>query len=71
MICVEQLSHLNQVAMEHDLWKSITISRDDPLITRLCFEDDLFIFAEVSLQQVDIIKHCLETFASNSRQKVS
>ena len=37
----------------------------------LCFADDLFIFAEASMQQVEIIKHWLQLFENSSGQKGS
>ena len=33
--------------------------------------DDLFIFTEASMQQVEVIKSCLQIFEANSGQKIS
>ena len=71
VICIERLSHLIQLAVEHGVWNPVSISRGGPPITYLCFADDLFIFAEASLDQVDIIKNCLDTFELSFGQKIS
>ena len=60
-----------QAAMDDGLWKPITFSRGGPPITHLCFADDLFIFAEASMEQVEVIKNCLDLFAASSGQKIS
>ena len=57
--------------MDQGWWKPVSISRGGPPITHLCFADDLFIFAEACMDQVEIIKNCLETFANSSGQKIS
>lgn len=71
VICIERLSHLIQLAVEHGVWNPVSISRGGPPITHLCFVDDLFIFAEASLDQVDIIKNYLDTFELSFGQKIS
>ena len=57
--------------MDNGFWNPITLSRDGPPITHLCFADDLFIFAEASMEQVEVIKDCLDIFAASSGQKIS
>ena len=59
------------MAVDQELWTPIFISHEGPPITHLCFADDLFIFAEASMSQVDVIKGCLDTFGKSSSQKVS
>ena len=71
VLCMERLSHLIAWAVEDGLWRPITISRGGPPLTHLCFADDLLIFAEVAMDQVDIIKSCLETFCQTSGQIIS
>ena len=56
VLCIERLSHLIQDAVSHGFWKPVTLSRKGPPITHLCFADDLFIFVEASMVQVDIIR---------------
>ena len=37
------------LVVDRNLWHPIILSRDGPPLTHLCFDDDLFIFAEASL----------------------
>ena len=57
--------------MENGLWRPITISRGGPPLTHLCFADDLLIFAEAAMDQVEIIKSCLDTFCQSLGQIIS
>ena len=71
VICMERLSHLIQIAVTEGLWKPISLSRGGPEITHLCFADDLFIFAEASMDQVEVINGCLDVFCQSFGQKIS
>ena len=71
MICMERLSHIIQYAVFHKAWKPISISRGGSKITHLGFADDLFIFAEASMSQVEVINECLTIFCASSGQKIS
>ena len=71
VICLERLSHLIQASVDDAIWKPITLSRCGPPITHLCFTDDLLIFAKASMEQVDVIKNCLDLFVASSGQKIS
>ena len=64
--CIERLSHLIQTSIFKGFWKPIFLSPRGPPLTHLCFADDLFILAESSLSQVEVIKFCLDTFATSS-----
>ena len=59
------------MAVSQNLWKPIALSRGGPNLTHLCFADDLFIFAEASMSQVEVISNCLDIFCASSGQKVS
>ena len=71
MICMECLSHLIQWEVSQGHQKPITISRGGPQITHLCFADDLFIFAEASMDQVQVISDCLDLFCNSSGQIIN
>lgn len=60
VIYIERLSHLIQMLVEQNHGKPVSISRSGPLITHLCFADNLFIFTKASMHQVEVIKHCLD-----------
>ena len=51
--------------MEEYIWKPVSISRSGPLITHSCSADDLFTFVEASIEQVEVIKHCLDVFENS------
>ena len=71
VICIERLSHLIQAAIDDGIWKPIALSRDGPLSPICVLLMTLFIFAETSISQVEVIKNCLDLFGMCSGQKVS
>ena len=46
--------------MDHGFWKPIRLTRDGPKLSHLCFADDLILFTEVSIDQVNVISQCLD-----------
>nr|KYP71697.1 Retrovirus-related Pol polyprotein LINE-1 [Cajanus cajan] len=71
VLCMEQLFHLITAAIETHHWKPVKLSIDGPPLSHLAFVDDLVLFAEASLDQVEIIQSCLNHFSASSGQKVS
>ena len=71
VICIERISHLIQLVVNHNHWKPITLSRCGPPIMHLCFADDLVIFAEAFMSQVEIISKCVKSFCVCSNKKFS
>lgn len=71
VLCIVRLFHLINVAIEQDLWAPIRLSRGGPKLSHLAFADDLLLFAEASLDQVEIVKTVLNLFCESSGQKVS
>lgn len=71
VLCMERLSHLIDTSVEHGDWSPIRLSRNGPRISHLFFADDLFLFAEASVEQTDIIRNTLGVFCSLSGEKVS
>nr|KYP46734.1 Retrovirus-related Pol polyprotein LINE-1 [Cajanus cajan] len=71
VLCMERLFHLITAAIETHHWKPVKLSRDGPPLSHLAFADDLVLFAEASLDQVEIIQSCLNHFSASSGQKVS
>ncbi|KAL4343532.1 hypothetical protein AHAS_Ahas11G0087800 [Arachis hypogaea] len=71
VLCIERLSQLVNAAVDHGFWKPIKLNRDGSKLSHLCFADDLILFAEANLQQVDIIKKFLKAFCDSSGQKIS
>ncbi|CAA7044678.1 unnamed protein product [Microthlaspi erraticum] len=71
VLCMERLCHLIDNSVKDKEWKPISLSRGGPKLSHICFADDLILFAESSVSQVQIIKKVFETFCSSSGQKVS
>nr|KYP63778.1 Putative ribonuclease H protein At1g65750 family [Cajanus cajan] len=68
---MERLFHFIEIAVTHKLWKPIKLSKGGPPLSYLAFADDLILFSEASMDQVEIIQQCLDIFCESSGQKVS
>lgn len=71
MLCLERLLHLINYVVVHDRWKPIQLSRGGPHLSHLAFADDLLLFAEASVDQINIISFILDIFCQSSGQRVS
>lgn len=71
VLCMERLAHCIEDAVGRKDWRPIRLSKNGPPISHLFFADDLVLFAEASLSQVDIIGRCLDSFCVASGQKVN
>ncbi|KAA3472642.1 non-LTR retrotransposon transposase [Gossypium australe] len=71
VLIMERLSHLITQSLHEKKWKPIKLSRNGPPLTHLFFADDLVLFAEASIEQVDIIKDTMNKFCEASGQRVS
>lgn len=71
VVCLERLSQMIGTAVELGLWKPIKLRRVSPELSHLTFADDLILFAEASLDQVEVISTCLNMFAKCSGQRVN
>lgn len=71
VLCLEQLCHQIERATLTKEWKPISLSRGGPMLSHLCFADDLILFAQASVAQIKVIRKMLETFCHASGQKVS
>ncbi|KAK4267368.1 hypothetical protein QN277_024155 [Acacia crassicarpa] len=71
VICMEKLAHLIQEATHNGHWKPIRLSRRGPPISHLFFADDIMLFAEASMDQVEIINSCLQSFCASSGLKIN
>nr|KYP62563.1 Retrovirus-related Pol polyprotein LINE-1 [Cajanus cajan] len=71
LLCLERLFHIINAAMEQKRWKPIRLSRNGPDLSHIAFADDLVLFVEDSLDQVEVISSCLKIFCESARQKAS
>jgi hypothetical protein len=71
VLCLERLSQLIQKAVDAGSWKPFRVNRRGPNIPHLFFADDILLFAEAKVGQMDTILECLNYFCAISGQKVS
>ncbi|MCH87824.1 ribonuclease H, partial [Trifolium medium] len=71
VLTMERLAHLIQKEIEDRTWKPITLSRNGPPISHLFFADDLILFREASILQMNVISSCLSVFCGASGAGVS
>ncbi|XP_061363985.1 uncharacterized protein LOC133307489, partial [Gastrolobium bilobum] len=71
VLCMEKLTHLILDEVTVGNWHPIRAGRSGPPISHLMFADDIILFAEASLSQLNCIVNCLEKFSLMSGQNVS
>lgn len=71
VMCLERLSQLIDEVVSSLAWKPIKTSSQGPIISHLFYTDDLVLFVEASIDQVVVIKSCLDRFCSASRERVN
>lgn len=72
VLCMEHLAHLINIEVENGNWKPIPLKKNGLSLTCLFFlTDDLILFVEASLNQVDVIKGYLDRFYRAFGQCVS
>lgn len=62
VLAMERLGHLINRAINLGEWCPIRISRPSPPFSFLFINDNLLLFGEASIQQMMVIKDCLEVF---------
>ena len=71
VMCLERLSQIINRRVEENSWKPFSVRRNGLKISHLCFADDMLLFTEASLEQLEIVSQCMDMFCSTSGQKVS
>ncbi|XP_057432959.1 uncharacterized protein LOC130725784 [Lotus japonicus] len=71
VLCMERLAHSIGDAVGSGAWKPIKLSRNGPPISHLFFADDLLLFGEATVDQMECIMGCLNAFCSASGMKLS
>lgn len=62
VLCIKKLSHLIAEEVSKNNWKPIKLGRRCPPISHLFFADDLVLFAEASIEQMNVIMSCSTRF---------
>lgn len=71
VLCIERLAHHLQREIDNGHWKPIFLSKNPPPITHLFFANDLLLFGEAFVPQMNIMMKCLDDFCHASGQLVS
>lgn len=71
VLCIERLGHLIHKAVERGEWKPIALSRGGPRISHLFFADDLLLFGDASVKQLEVMLGCLNHFCACLGEKMS
>ncbi|XP_019162021.1 PREDICTED: uncharacterized protein LOC109158590 [Ipomoea nil] len=71
VLCMERLSQAITEEVANGAWKGIRLANSGPILSHLCFADDMVLFSEASVDQVAVIKGCLDRFCAASGQRVS
>ncbi|XVF84679.1 hypothetical protein PTKIN_Ptkin17bG0057000 [Pterospermum kingtungense] len=58
-------------ASDQGKWKGIKLSRGGPILSHLFFADDMVLFAEASLKQLQVIMGILNGFCASSGKRVN
>lgn len=69
--CIERLSQLTEMVCWEGRWKAFPTSKGGPRITTLFFADDVVLFMEVSKEQANMVKECLDRLCNVSSWRVS
>lgn len=68
---MDKLSHMIADRVNNGIWKPMRAGGQGPFISHLMFADDLLLFSEASIEQLDCIQSCLDYFCRMLGQKVS
>lgn len=71
VLCIERLGHIINERVQNDRWRPIRVGRDGHMISQLMFADNLLLFAEASVEQMQVIKAAIEIFCNASGQNLS
>lgn len=71
VLCIEKLSQMIIRKVEAGSWKGIRLVDAGPTLSHLCFADDIVLFTEATLDQIAIIRDCLDRFCAASGQRIS
>ncbi|XP_061352790.1 uncharacterized protein LOC133297639 [Gastrolobium bilobum] len=71
VLCMEKLSHLILDEVERKYWVPLREGRSGPPISHIMFADDIILFGEATLSQLNCITTCLDRFSKMSGQCVS
>ena len=71
VLCIERLAHSILHEVQDGSWKPIKLGRGGVPLTHLFFADDLLLFMEASMAQVEVVKRVLSEFSMCSGLRVN
>lgn len=71
VMCMEKLALFIQSKVDCGAWKPIHVSKGRPALSHLLFADDVLLFCEASVQQVQVVMRALDEFCQASCLKVN
>lgn len=71
VMCMERLSVMIQSLVDKGEWKPIRISKNGPPISHLFFADDVLLFCEASVSQVQLLASTMQRFCDSSGLKIN
>jgi hypothetical protein len=71
VLCMDKLSHLIMEEVDKGEWKTMRAGRHGPVISHLMFADDLLLFGQATVKQMECVMRTLNLFCSMSGQQVS
>lgn len=71
VLCMERLSHLIKQECDAKRWKPFRFRCIGPALSHLFFADDLILFSEASLDQMQEIREVMESFCKVSGHRIN
>lgn len=68
---MDKLSHLISKCVDEGVWNPMRVGRTRPFVSHLMFADNLLLFGEATIYQMNIVMDVLNKFCRMSRQEVS
>lgn len=62
VLCIEGLSHIIYNEVLNGAWKGIKLLVKSPELLHMFFANDMMLFAEASINQMEVVLRCLDLF---------
>lgn len=68
---MERVAHIIKDSVNRGDWKPLVFGKSDTKLSHISFADDMVLFGESSINQIEAMKRCLNLFCEAFRAKVS
>lgn len=62
VLCLKRLSQMINIEVVRNNWAPITIGKKGIQVSHLLFVDNMILFTEASLKQIEVVTKCLDLF---------